>query len=296
MLTELLQQGVDSGGFLIIQDCASYSGRRLLKSLINSALHREEEVHVLGFEVSEEELKDGLKITHNQRLHFHNAYADPLGWNDNTPFTVHRFCAEELTRLMRTPHSKPTTLVIDSLSWVLRHVKCPTVCRTLHQLRKGGAARAVVGLLHTDMHQRGTVGSVGHLATCVITVSPGTKADEAVAKITKRLKSGKVIQDEEVFSIQEDFTVALQCRANQARPKHAEPGEQEMDPAANLTFNLRLSDSEREAKEKLALPFMFSKEKKTALLCSGPGSGQIVYEPDANDDYDEEDPDDDLDV
>lgn len=96
------------------------------------------------------------------------------------------------------------------------------------------------------------------------------------------------------------------------------------DPAANLTFNLRLSDSEREAKEKLALPFMFSKEKykrfhmfqtfhagffitdqqkspslfyrKTALLCSGPGSGQIVYEPDANDDYDEEDPDDDLDV
>lgn len=59
----------------------------------------------------------------------------------------------------------------------------------------GGAARAVIGLLHTDMHQRGTVGSVGHLATSVITVAPGTKADEAVAKITKRLKSGKVIQD-----------------------------------------------------------------------------------------------------
>lgn len=100
------------------------------------------------------------------------------------------------------------------------------------------------------MHQRGTVGSVGHLATCVITVAPGTKADEAVAKITKRLKSGKVVQDvgisigeggslslswqrvlkgfcsqEEVFSIQEDFTVALQGRTNQARPKHAEPEE-----------------------------------------------------------------------
>lgn len=71
------------------------------------------------------------------RLHFHNAYADPLGWDNTTPFTVHRFCAEELTRLMRTAHSKPTTLVIDSLSWVLRHVKCPTVCRTLHQFRKG---------------------------------------------------------------------------------------------------------------------------------------------------------------
>uniref|UniRef100_H2TVT7 Elongator complex protein 5 n=1 Tax=Takifugu rubripes TaxID=31033 RepID=H2TVT7_TAKRU len=289
MLTELLQQGVDSGGFLIIQ-----VKTHVTQYFIFYCKCREEEVHVLGFEVSEEELKDGLKITHNQRLHFHNAYADPLGWNDNTPFTVHRFCAEELTRLMRTPHSKPTTLVIDSLSWVLRHVKCPTVCRTLHQLRKGGAARAVVGLLHTDMHQRGTVGSVGHLATCVITVSPGTKADEAVAKITKRLKSGKVIQDVGI-SIGEGG-------------EPTKPGPNmlnvplwlftflQTDPAANLTFNLRLSDSEREAKEKLALPFMFSKEKKTALLCSGPGSGQIVYEPDANDDYDEEDPDDDLDV
>lgn len=36
--------------------------------------------------------------------------------------------------------------------------------------------------------------------------------------------------------------------------------------------------------------------RKTALLHSGPGSGKILYEPDANDDYDQEDPDDDLDV
>lgn len=38
------------------------------------------------------------------------------------------------------------------------------------------------------------------------------------------------------------------------------------DPAANLTFNLRLSDSELEAKEKLTLPFVFSKEKSIYLI------------------------------
>lgn len=115
----------------------------------------------------------------------------------------------------------------------------------------GGAARAVIGLLHADMHQHGTVGSVGHLATSVITVAPSTKVDEAVAKITKRLKSGKVLQDvcistmglfflhhcrmlnvlcsqEEVFSIKEDFTVTLQRTANQARPKQADPKEEEV--------------------------------------------------------------------
>lgn len=53
----------------------------------------------------------------------------------------------------------------------------------------------IVGLLHTDMHQRGIVGSVCHLASSVITVAPGMKGDEAVAKTTKRSKSGKVMQE-----------------------------------------------------------------------------------------------------
>ncbi|XP_054457722.1 elongator complex protein 5 [Anoplopoma fimbria] len=296
MLPELLQ-GTDAGGFLIIQDSASYSGRDLLKCFINAALNREEAVHVLGFEVSEEELKDGLKGSHVQRLHFHNAYTDPLGWTDQPAFTVHQFCLEELTRLVKqTSHSKPATLVIDSLSWILRHHSPPAVCKTLQQLRKGGAVRAIMGLLHADMHQRGTVGSVCHLATSVITVTPGMKGDEAVAKMTKRSKSGKVVQDEEVFSIRNELTVVVQSKSSQHGPKQADPEEQETDPTANLTFNLRLSDTEREAKEKLALPFVFSKEKKTALLHSSPGSGRILYEPDANDDYDQEDPDDDLDV
>lgn len=55
--------------------------------------------------------------------------------------------------------------------------------------------RAVIGLLHSDMHQRGLVGSVCHLATSVITVRPGLRGDGAVAKTTKRSKTGKVTQD-----------------------------------------------------------------------------------------------------
>lgn len=296
MLSELLQ-GNDTGGFLMIQDSCLCSGRDLLRSFISSALDREEVVHVLGFEISEEELKDGLRTSGLQRLHFHNAYSDPLGWTDRPTFTVNKFCFEELTHLVKqAPHSKPATLVIDSLTWILRHGSPPAVCKTLQQLKKGGAVRAVVALLHADMHQRGTVGSVRHLATSVVTVSPGIKGDEALAKITKRSKSGKVLQDEEIFSIKEDLTVTILNKPSHLAHKQADPEDQQTDPTANLTFNLRLSDTEREAKEKLALPFMFSKEKKTALLHPNQGSGRILYEPDANDDYDQEDPDDDLDV
>ncbi|KAF6715904.1 Elongator complex protein 5 [Oryzias melastigma] len=295
MLSELLQ-GTDIGGFLLIQDSCTYCGRDLLKSFIEAALNREEVVHVVGFDVSEGELKDGLKSSVFQRLHFHNAFADPLGWTDNSPFTVHQFSSSGLTELLnQTAQSKPATLVIDSLSWILRHVSPTAVCHTLQQLKKGGAVRTIIGLLHEDMHSRGIVGSVCRLATSVITVAPRTKADEGLAKITRRSKSGKVVQDEQIFSIRKDLTVTVLSKPTNFGRKQSNTEEQ-VDPTANLTFNLRLTDAEREAKEKLALPFVFSTEKKTALLHSGPGSGKILYEPDANDDYDQEDPDDDLDV
>ncbi|CAM2110642.1 unnamed protein product [Caretta caretta] len=68
------------------------------------------------------------------------------------------------------------------------------------------------------------------------------------------------------------------------------------DPTANLTFNLRLSDTERQARDGLLLPFHFTAQKKSSLLEASANAGKIFYEPDAADDLDEEDPDDDLDV
>lgn len=296
MLLELIQ-GTEGGGLIIIQDSINYSGRHLLMSFINAALKRDEVVHLLAFELNEEELKHELDPSCLQRLTFHNAFHDPLGWNENPPFTVHQFITTELESLLTpTPHSKPVTLVIDSLSWILRHLSPPAVCKTLQQLKKGGAVKTTLGLLHSDMHHRNMVGSICHLATSVVTVAPGHLCHEAVAKTIRRAKSGKISQAEERFSFNEDMSVKVQSKPIRVGAPQADAGDAEVDPTANLTFNLRLSDQERQAKEKLALPFVFSKEKKSALLHSGPGSGRILYEPDANDDYDQEDPDDDLDV
>lgn len=298
MLLELLQGG-DSGGFLLIQDTVNYSGRHLLKCFINAALHREDReniVHVLCFETSEEELKEGFQDVQIQRLHIHDAFKDPLGWTKKATLTVQHFNFNDLTRILKlTSQQKTQIVVIDSISWILRHICTATVCSTLHQLKKGGYVKAIIGLLHADMHQKGTVGSVCHLATSVIAVAPGNTGDNCLAKIMKRTKSGKVLQDEHIFSPREDLTVILHKSSNTA-PQQTVQEEHEVDPTANLTFNLRLSDNEREAREKLSLPFMFSKEKKKAILHSGANMGRILYEPDANDDFDQEDPDDDLDV
>ena len=71
------------------------------------------------------------------RLKFHNAFHDPLGWNENPPFTVHQFITSELDSLLTSnQHSKPVTLVIDSFSFILRHLSPSAVCKTLQQLKK----------------------------------------------------------------------------------------------------------------------------------------------------------------
>eukprot|EP00043_Microstomoeca_roanoka_P002669 m.39687 g.39687 ORF g.39687 m.39687 type:complete len:312 (-) comp11639_c0_seq2:302-1237(-) len=65
------------------------------------------------------------------------------------------------------------------------------------------------------------------------------------------------------------------------------------DPHDNLTFNLRLTEEEKAVRAKTALPYAKSHEEKQSVL---KGSGAIYYEPDEGDDFDDEDPDDDLDI
>lgn len=95
---------------------------------------------------------------------------------------------------------------------------------------------------------------------------------------------------EELFSIQEDLTVTVHSKVSHTVQTQADPDSEvkhelkgkfivhrvkddvcnstsdlmfflQADPTANLTFNLHLSETEREAKEKVALPFVFSQEK-----------------------------------
>jgi elongator complex protein 5 len=67
--------------------------------------------------------------------------------------------------------------------------------------------------------------------------------------------------------------------------------EGEDDPTANLTFNLNLSDSEKKAREQVVLPFM-----QKGRDAKKSGQGKIFYEAEDEDDFDEEDPDDDLNI
>ncbi|KAK2111262.1 Elongator complex protein [Saguinus oedipus] len=232
-----------------------------------------EQVHILGCEVSEEEFREGFDSDINNRLVYHDFFRDPLNWS-KTGEALPGGPLGALRAMCKRTDFGPVTIALDSLSWLLLHLPCATLCQTLHAVSHQDSCPPgdgspvgkvhVLGLLHEELHGPGPMGALSSLAQTEVTL--GGTMGQASARIL--------------------------CRRPQQRPTD------QVDPIAHLTFNLHLSKKEREARDNLTLPFQFSSEKQEALLRPRPSqaTSHIFYEPDAYDDLDQEDPDDDLDI
>lgn len=94
-------------------------------------------------------------------------------------------------------------------------------------------------------------------------------------------------------------TDKAQAKKKQEQHQNITPSSQ--DPTANLPFNLNLTDRQRRDKAKVELPYLEAQVEDMDL--SGPhsssanhGGGEIHYQLDEEDDWDEDDPDDDLEI
>uniref|UniRef100_A0A8C3YC85 Elongator complex protein 5 n=1 Tax=Catagonus wagneri TaxID=51154 RepID=A0A8C3YC85_9CETA len=300
----MLESLLALGGLVLLRDSVEWEGRSLLKSLIKKSALRGEQVHILGCEVSEEEFREGFDSSVNSQLVYHDLFRDPLNWS-KTGQALPGGPLEAVRALCGKTVPGPVTIVLDSLSWLLLRLPCPTLCQTLLALSRqrscpgdspAGEQVRVLGLLHEELHGPGPLGALSSLAQTEVTLS-GTMG-RASAHILYRRPRQRPTHQIQWFSILPDFSLDLQRGPPLESQPHPDPHAPPADPMTHLTFNLHLSEKEREAKDSLTLPFHFSSEKQQALLHSGPApaASRIFYEPDAYDDLDQEDPDDDLDV
>lgn len=300
----MLESLLAVGGLLLLRDSVQWEGRSLLKALIKKSVLCGEQVHILGCEVSEEEFREGFDASINSQLVYHDLYRDPLNWS-KTGEAFPEGPLGVLRAMCRKTDPRPVTVALDSLSWLLLHLPCTTLCQTLHALNRQDSSPGdsfpveqvrVLGLLHEELHGPGPVGALSSLAQTEVTLS-GT-AGQASAHILYRRPQQHPTHKTQWFSILPDFSLDLQGGPPLASQPHPHPHTLQVDPTTHLTFNLHLSKKEKEAKDSLTLPFQFSSEKQQALLCPGLGqaTSYIFYEPDVYDDLDQEDPDDDLDI
>ncbi|XP_063786728.1 elongator complex protein 5 isoform X2 [Pseudophryne corroboree] len=265
MLQELRDPGTP--GLLIITDSALHSGREILLSFLLAAL---------------------------RSLTFHDGFSDPLNWRKSSQsFTLEEFSVKGIWQRVGSP-TGAVTIILDSLSWILSRCPLASVCHTLrdlprHRTQDGPQDVHVLALLHSDLHVPGVLQSVCLLADSVINVTDSGRSQKAT--IVHRKKSGRVVTHVEHIRVCDDFSLET-VNEGEREPEHRP----KVDTTVNLTFNPRLSESERDLKESSILPYTFSDNKKLSLLQSAAGSAKIYYDPDPTDDLDDEDPDDDLDV
>ncbi|KAI8983150.1 Elongator complex protein 5 [Pilobolus umbonatus] len=121
-----------------------------------------------------------------------------------------------------------------------------------------------------------------------------------IAHIEWRKKSGKVQYESNGFIHKSGPLLAVVHVVELGIEKKQEEVVEEkvtaVDPTANLSFNLSLTDEQRKAKENLVLPYMKAQQLEVTSEQEEKKGGLIYYDPDAADDFDDEDPDEDLDI
>lgn len=179
--------------------------------------------------------------------------------------------------------------MIDRLEDLMLHQDSGQLVRGLHTLAREGEVEQVVVYCGRDVVSDSMLQAVTHLASGVLHLQP-TRPCSCATLLRK--PSGKVIKAQEEFSLTPDFKVqgvkVFQKTTGQARVP-ADTSSSDPTPESLLaasTFSLSLTDEQRRAKNELLLPH---------TRVQGEG-GQILYTPDREDDWDEDDPDDDLDI
>ncbi|KAI8373396.1 Elongator complex protein 5 [Choanephora cucurbitarum] len=136
-----------------------------------------------------------------------------------------------------------------------------------------------------------------------LTVTSNCTTKGGIAHIEWRKKSGKVQYHSDGFLLNSKgyldiVPVSQLTGVVEQQPEDTEAMEidKKSDPTANLSFNLSLTDEQRKAKDNLVLPFMKAQQLEVSVEEEKKSGGLIYYDPDAADDFDDEDPDEDLDI
>ncbi|EGD72432.1 hypothetical protein PTSG_00451 [Salpingoeca rosetta] len=227
--------------------------------------------------------------------------------------TVSAFCARELEHLCRT-HVR-----IQAHSAALSHAgTAPHVGRQLQQqhvvvadtihMRTGGSkpttSRALVTINTLRNGQRAVsvqpltaaptlLDALEHTPAPITATATSPASTATTTTATTEAVSTRGQGATASVSMPSTTRTATAAAPPQPQQVSAGGGGGDDDPLTNLTFSLKLTEEEKAMRARTALPYAKTREEKQRALA---GTGAIYYEPDDVDDFDDEDPDDDLDI
>ncbi|XP_020626324.1 elongator complex protein 5-like [Orbicella faveolata] len=329
MLLGDIVNGKEKSHLVLVHDTVNQDGKPLLCCFVKSLLESADVIHAILWDMSPEQFIGAFDSHLRERIFCYDGFSDPLGWhlsrndcdnsrvcvihqNSNVAQVVKSNLASHSSQNSNPGYITKVAIVINSLSRLLLWKSSSTVCTLLNQLysnppdsQTGYQVVQVVGLVHTDLHDDQTLNAVNFLASSLLWMTQDLEqknSDPSVSwcRILHKRKTGKVIRKVESFTLGDNYELTEHEEKDwnaSSSTAHSEPlAVQEVDPTQNLTFNLKLTENERQARANLKLPYMYHEEKKSEVAVNSVGEGRVFYQPDEADDFDEDDPDDDLNI
>lgn len=269
-----------------LPDCTDQNGSTLFLSLVKSyVISSEHPTHVLCWERKTLRQLQPLEMQ-TPNLCVHDCLADFHGWI-NPDQRQNGFISTIRKKL--PANCKEINLVIDSLSNPFFTIGLGVCLQELQQIinsciDNSPKINQLLCFVHGDMIPCGasSISHVKHLASTVVDLN------NQIARITHRKPGGHVERKEEQFMLLSNGQFHTQPIVGTGKGMGSPNTTLPQDVAS---FRVSLSDKEKEDRNKLILPYM-----RTVDNPPEEGGGKVFYQPDAVDDWDDEDPDDDLDI
>ena len=299
MLEKILQNQIASS-FILVVDDEQANGISLLYMIMKNFTNSISKIHVACYENNPNEIQ-ALVGFNLSKLVLHDFYSDPLGWNNEKDVVG----SQDVSNIIETDFEEKV-VVFDSLSPLLQSGSLLNCSRMLQRLKHDKNIKCIVALFHLHLHSSHTKNAISYLANTVIRVTIEnqkqlltnalSQVDTGAVELSKcsivhQKPNGKVVTSDEEYKINCE-TLDIQISAwnpFSERETKQESQESSTFDESNVTFSLNLSKEEEAQRKKLIMPYT-----KVELEENDSGGGQIFYEPDESDLY-EDDPDEDLD-
>lgn len=267
---------------VVIQDTADVPGKILIKEFISTS--SKSEFHVFCYDCNYQDLIDEFKIDQSIPIYYYDCLP-MLSTSAETEDKLIKFISSIKSVKFS---SKKLIIIVDSLSTLLLEKSLHSVYRILRQITFLSSSTGVkpqvqmMVMLHED-----TIINPIHIIKQIKNVCRAwIEVRSKIINVSIRKSSGKL------FSQSYEYECSVDGKLIYKRMKNIiAHNTRDEDPVNEpvSTFRLTLNESEKKARDAVKLPY----ERHEEETCSSAG-GEIFYMPDESDDWDEEDPDNDL--
>lgn len=260
---------------MIFTDLKANYGRFLILGWIEEYKKQkpEETITILLFSTSKQTYDIHLENATNRNVKVEDYYTIELSENQNN-------IAEKLDSILST-NSKQQVVIIDCLSSLALVVGRSKTCRFVDKLKN--KVNQLICLNCSEFHQENvpSIETLGDVYLRLTETSEGSLKNciKYYADYTFRKPNGSVTKQCELVT-QDLETYSITSNKKNVNEKRVVNEEKTPVPNVEATFRLEMNSRELEQKKNVDLPYV--------------NSSKIIYNPDLMDDFDEEDPDDDL--